>query len=64
VQGFLAANRLALRNVLLDPQGLAAAQFRARGLPATLFFDASGRLVTTRVGELSAATLAEHMGKQ
>jgi thiol-disulfide isomerase/thioredoxin len=64
VQSFLAANRLALRNVLLDPQGLAAAQFNAPGLPTTLFFDANGRLVATRAGAMSAATLAENLGKQ
>lgn len=64
VQGFLAANGLALRNVLLDPDGRAAAQFNARGLPSTLFFDASGRLVATRTGELSAATLAQHLAQR
>ena len=64
VQAFLAANGLALRNVLLDPQRRAAGQFNARGLPTTVFFDANGRLVGTRVGELSRATLAEYLGKQ
>jgi hypothetical protein len=32
-----------------------------RGLPATLFLDAGGRLVDLRVGELSAATLAQRL---
>lgn len=58
---FLAANRLALRNVLLDPHGQAGVQLGHRALPATLFFDARGRLVDTRVGELSAASLAERL---
>lgn len=61
VQAFLAANRLQLRNVLLDPDGQLAAQLQQRAFPATLFFDARGHLVATRVGELSAATLAERL---
>ena len=61
VQAFLGANRLELRNVLLDPGGQVASQFNARGLPATRFFDARGHLVATRVGALSPATLAERL---
>jgi thiol-disulfide isomerase/thioredoxin len=61
VQAFLSANRLQLRNVLLDPQGQVALQFDQRAFPTTLFFDARGHLVATRVGELSTATLAERL---
>ena len=61
VQAFLSANRLQLRNVLLDSNGQAGMQFNQRALPATLFFDARGHLVATRVGELSPATLAERL---
>ena len=61
VHGWLQARQLPLRNVLLDQTGEAAAQFGAPGLPTTLFFDASGALVGTRVGELSAATLQERL---
>lgn len=61
VQAFLAANRLQLRNVLLDPDGTVALQLHQRAFPATLFFDARGHLVATRVGELSSATLAERL---
>ena len=32
-----------------------------RALPTTFFFDANGRLVDTRLGELSPATLAERL---
>ena len=32
-----------------------------RGLPATLFLDAQGRLIDVRVGELSSATLAQRL---
>ncbi len=61
VQGFLASRQLALRNVLLDPQGKAGAHFGQSALPATLFFDAKGRLVDQRIGELSHATLAQRL---
>jgi hypothetical protein len=61
VQGWLQARQLPLRNVLLDQSGEVAAQFGAPGLPTTLFFDAGGGLVGTRVGELSAATLQERL---
>ena len=37
------------------------AAFKQRALPTTLFFDARGRLVSMRVGELSAATLTERL---
>jgi thiol-disulfide isomerase/thioredoxin len=61
VTRFLGAQGLPLRNVLLDPALSAGAAFGQRALPTTLFFDAGGRLVATRVGALSAATLAEHL---
>ncbi|MEN4918375.1 TlpA disulfide reductase family protein [Achromobacter spanius] len=50
-----------LRNVLRDPAGAASLDLSNRGLPATLFLDAEGRLVDLRVGELSAATLAQRL---
>ena len=59
VAGWLDARKLLLRNVLLDSRGQAPAAFNQRGLPSTLFFNASGHLVSTRTGELSAATLVE-----
>lgn len=61
VGGWLAARNLPLRNVLLDSRGQALGAFNQRGLPTTLFFDAKGRLISTRTGELSAATLAEQL---
>ncbi len=61
VQAFLAAQQLPLRNVLLDPQGKARVELGHRALPTTLFYDAQGRLVDTRVGELSRATLAQRL---
>ena len=61
VHGWLQARQLPLRNVLLDQSGEAAAKFGAPGLPTTMFFDAGGALVSTRVGELSPATLQERL---
>lgn len=62
VQAFLAGHKLPLRNVLLDARGEAGTQLGHRALPTTLFYDAHGRLVDTRVGELSRATLAQRLG--
>ncbi len=61
VQRFLAGHRFDLRNVLLDAKGQAGARFGQRALPTTLFFDATGRLVDQRIGELSQATLAQRL---
>lgn len=61
VQGWLQARQLPLRNVLLDQAGEAAEQLGVPGLPTTFFFDAGGALVSSRVGELSAATLQERL---
>ena len=58
---WLAARNLLLSNVLLDTQGQALGVFNQRGLPTTLFFDATGRLVSTRTGELSKASLTEKL---
>lgn len=61
VQQFLHANKLDLRGVLLDAGGDIAKGFEQRGLPATLFFDADGRLMDTRLGELSYASLTHRI---
>ncbi len=61
VQRWLNRNGLPLRNVLLDPRRQAGAFFHQQGYPTTLFFDARGELVATRVGELSAATLQQKL---
>lgn len=61
VAKFLEQHAPSLRNVLLDPAGDASRNFSNRGLPATLFLDAQGRLVDLRVGELSTASLAQRL---
>ena len=61
VRAWLQARQLALLNVLMDTNLQAGAAFKQRALPMTLFFDARGRLVSVRIGELSAATLNERL---
>lgn len=61
VARWLERQQLPLQNVLLDPQRQASAAFQQKGYPTTLFFDAQGKLVSTRVGELSAATLRQKL---
>lgn len=61
VAQFLQQHAPSLRNVLLDQAGAASRKFSNRGLPATLFLDAQGRLVDLRVGELSTASLAQRL---
>lgn len=61
VSAYLRKSGLALQNVLLDGRGDAGAALGNRALPTTLFFDARGRLVDTRLGELSEASLAERL---
>lgn len=58
---YLRQHAPALQNVLRDPASAASRQLSNRGLPATLFLDAEGRLVDIRVGELSTATLAQRL---
>jgi len=61
VDAFLQLRNLELRNVVIDLPRLARAVLGHRALPTTLFFDDQGRLVDTRVGELSHATLTQRM---
>ncbi|MGE5089700.1 MAG: TlpA family protein disulfide reductase [Candidatus Levyibacteriota bacterium] len=58
VLAYLQDQGLGLRNVLLDRTRAAGTAFDREALPATLFFDARGRLVSARTGALSEATLA------
>lgn len=61
VRAYLQSEGLPLRHVVLDPGGQLAKAAGAPGLPTTLFFDANGMLVDKRMGEVSPATLAEHL---
>lgn len=61
VSAYLAAEKLPLKNVVLDTKGELADLSGSHGLPTTLFFNGKGRLVERRAGELSPATLAQRM---
>lgn len=61
VRKYMAAERIALENVLLDSNGQIGALTSSGALPTTLFYNAQGHLVERRLGELSAATLAQRL---
>ena len=63
-RAFLEAQRLQLKNVLLDPASQTMQAVASRGLPTTLFFDAHGRLVDTHLGELSMASLKNTVSRR
>jgi thiol-disulfide isomerase/thioredoxin len=62
-QRYLGAGQLNLANVLLDPNTALGRAIGSTALPTTLFYDASGRLVDTHLGELSAASLASKLNR-
>ena len=61
VSRYLTAEKLPLKNVVLDSKGSLADLSGSHGLPTTLFFNQQGRLVERRAGELSPATLAQRL---
>lgn len=60
---YLAASQLALGHVVLDPGAALGKAIGSRALPTTLFYSASGQLVDSHLGELSAASLASQLKK-
>ena len=63
IQGFIDRQGLALRNVLVDERLQTGSALGHRALPTTLFFDARGQLVSSRIDELSPATLAQRLNE-
>ena len=63
VRAYLEGERLPLREVLLDPGSTLGPAVGSRGLPTTLFYDASGRLVEAHMGALNAAALQARLGR-
>ena len=57
ISQFLEALDLGAEHVALDPASTLTTRFAALGLPATLFFDASGTLSNLHFGEISRAEL-------
>lgn len=61
IRRFLEIVRLDGDRILLDPQRALMRKFGTVGLPATLFFDAEGRVQAVHVGEISRADLTSRM---
>lgn len=61
VSQYLAEDELNLANILLDKSMQLPQQMKSSVFPTTLFFNEKGILVNRRVGELSAATLAQRL---
>jgi thiol-disulfide isomerase/thioredoxin len=57
VRDFLAREGLAPRQVLRDEDARLGPAVRSGGLPTTLFYDASGRLVDAHMGAITAGAL-------
>ena len=60
---YLAASTLDLANVTLDPYTELGSIAGSGMLPATLFYDAEGRLVATHLGALSAPALDKKLAR-
>ena len=58
---YLASQAPGLSQVVFDPTAALGRAVGSRALPTTLFYDASGRLVDSHLGELSAASLASKL---
>lgn len=58
INQFLSEQDLDLKHVLSDRQGSFGRATGSQGLPTTLFYNASGKLVDSHMGELSRASLA------
>lgn len=63
VQQFLDRLGQPLEHVWLDPASEWSRIYGSGALPTTLFFDARGKLAGVRMGELSRATLTDHILK-
>lgn len=63
VTRFLQREGLRLDHVLIDANMDLSNYYGVRGYPTTLFVDADGHLRDTRIGELSAASLAAHLSR-
>lgn len=61
VRNYLAQEKLALNNIIMDPTTELGRISGSRALPTTLFYDAQGRLVDHHLGELSEASLKQKL---
>jgi thiol-disulfide isomerase/thioredoxin len=63
VQHYLSGSGSGVSNVVLDRNTALGKAVGSMALPTTLFYDASGQLRATHIGELSAASLADKLGQ-
>lgn len=61
IRQYLAAENIDIANVILDRNMDVARHAGSAALPTTLFFDSRGKLHNTRMGQLSAASLAQQL---
>ncbi len=61
IRAYLSRQDIVLDNIVLDDKAALARFLGSKALPSTFFFDRDGKLVARRVGELSAATLSQHL---
>jgi len=61
VHQYLEEEGLELKNLWLDSTGRSGEAIGSKGLPSTLFLDRAGDIQSTRLGELSAASLQSHL---
>lgn len=59
IAGYLHGQGIVHHNVLIAARKVPGAAFNGQALRRTMFFDAQGRLISTRVGALSEETLGE-----
>ena len=57
VGDYLSEQNLSIEHVVFDKKGELARKAHSIGLPTTLFFDAKGTLIKTKVGEISSVEL-------
>lgn len=60
-QRFLKSQGVNIENVFYDPASRLSRASGAAGLPTTLFFDATGKLVASHMGELTPASLTHYL---
>jgi thiol-disulfide isomerase/thioredoxin len=63
VSSWMAQRGLEMRNVLIDSAMHTGLGLHQRAFPTTYFFDANGRPISLRIGELSLATLTERLAR-
>ena len=60
-RAYLEKEDIQIQNVLLDTAMTIGRHTRSAALPTTLFFNRDGKLVNVRMGEVSAASLAQQL---